>query len=66
MRYRRGRISTVQGSGTVYQLLVRNGSGRLFTIPVEHRYYRMMVEGEGELEGKRIRFDTKTKSVKFI
>ena len=65
-RYVYGRIDKILGGGTLYQLLVKSKSGSSFSIPVEHRYYNDMVSGEGELEGRDVRFDKQTKAVRFL
>lgn len=65
-RFAYGRIDKVIGLGTVTQLMVKQPSGSSFAVPVEHRYYSDMVAGEGELEGRKVRFDRQTKAVRFL
>lgn len=55
----KGKIIGIIGGGTVYGILI-NGEEGLYNIPVEHRCYQNIIEGEGDIVGKRIEYEDDT------
>ena len=64
-----GKIVNVFGAGslpTIYTLLVEEDNGVIYRIPVDHRPFSWIVEGEGNIINRFIEYDTENKNIVFL
>ena len=59
-----GRIITCVDQGSLVQILVETDHG-LESIPIDHRCFKEMIEGKGDIGGKEIEYDDESKLISF-